>query len=85
MRTNSLRKVFRGMDRKSKFGSKKKVIDGYKFLSLLEAKRYGELKLLERAGEIKNLEVHPRYPLLVKGHPICTYEADFRYRGIRER
>jgi hypothetical protein len=62
MRTNSLRKVFRGMDRKTKFGSKKKVIDGYKFLSLLEAKRYGELKLLERAGEIKNLEVHPRYP-----------------------
>ena len=68
---------------KSKFRNKPQSIDGYRFLSMLEAKRYTDLKLMERAGEIKNLEVHPRFPLFVGSHHICTYEADFRYSDNR--
>ena len=32
-----------------------------------QAKRYQELKLLERAGEIGNLETHRRFELIVNG------------------
>lgn len=54
--------------------------NGYVFRSKLEAKRYAELLLLERAKEITDLEVHPRFPLQVSGEDIAIYEADFFYR-----
>ncbi len=50
----------------------------------MEARRYQELRLLERAGEIRDLELQPRYPLRVNGRLICTYVADFRYWDVRE-
>lgn len=53
--------------------------DGIVFDSLREHKRYLDLRLLQRAGEISGLEVHPRYPLVVNDQKICIYEADFRY------
>ena len=46
----------------------------------MEAERYAELKLMEKAGEIRNLEVHSRYPMFIGGQHICVYEADFSYR-----
>jgi len=46
------------------FHARRVTIDGYKFDSLSEARRYGELKLLQLAGEISALEVHPRVYLL---------------------
>lgn len=58
-------------------------VDGLKFASKREAKRYGELKLLERLGQIQGLcadKSQLRYPLKVNGTEICKYEADFRYR-----
>lgn len=55
------------------------VIDGIRFASKREAKRYCDLKLLERAGEIMNLTLQPRYPLTVSGMHVCTYVADFSY------
>lgn len=55
------------------------VTDGITFASKKEAKRYGELKLLERAGKIAGLKIHPAFPLDVKGTPICRYVADFEY------
>lgn len=64
---------------KSKYGNKKVEIDGFKFDSKLEAKRYGELKLLERAGKITGLKVHPKYPIIINDKKICTYIADFEY------
>jgi hypothetical protein len=54
-------------------------LDGYTFDSKAEAKRYAELRLLERAGEIRNLTVHPRYPLEVNEVRICVYVGDFSY------
>lgn len=69
--------------RRNKYNAKSAVIDGIRFASKLEASRYRELKLLERAGDIEKLEVHPRFPLFVGAHHICTYEADFRYKDVR--
>jgi hypothetical protein len=63
----------------SKFLNKSIEIDGYRFDSLKEGRRYGDLKMLERAGRITDLKIHPAYPLDVNGYPICRYEADFSY------
>jgi hypothetical protein len=41
--------------------------DGLKFASKKEARRYADLKLLQRAGEVRSFAVHPWYPLLVDG------------------
>jgi hypothetical protein len=59
--------------------------DGYRFLSLLELRRYRDLKLMQRAGEIQDLEVHPRYPIIWPGTDtkICVVELDFQYRDSR--
>ena len=46
-----------------KYNNRKITIDRYVFDSVKEGKRYRELKLLESAGEIKNLELQPRYIL----------------------
>ena len=63
------------------------VIDGIRFASKAEAARYLELKLLEKAGEIKELECQPKYPLYsptpgssVVRFKVGDYVADFRYR-----
>ena len=54
-------------------------VDGIKFPSKKEARRYGELKLLEREGKIQGLEVHKRWQLVVNEMRIGYYEADFDY------
>jgi len=63
----------------NKFGNRKTVVDGITFASAKEARRYGELKLLERAGEIQGLSLQPRFPLRVNGKLVCTYVGDFLY------
>lgn len=45
------------------FANKKVVYDGFKFDSIDERERYKYLRLLEAAGRIRNLEVHPVYRL----------------------
>ena len=64
---------------------------GEKFDSKSEYKRWRELKLLEMAGEIRNLRRQVRYPLEIDGRPIktrskgvpngrrCFWTADFVY------
>lgn len=64
----------------SKYGAVRTEVDGITFASKREARRYSELKLLERAGEIADLELQPRYPLVVNGVKVCTYVGDFLYR-----
>lgn len=66
---------------RSKYGAKATVIDNVYFDSAKEAARYLDLKLLLRAGAIKELELHPKYPICGKpGECVAYYEADFRYR-----
>jgi hypothetical protein len=62
-----------------KYGNIPTVVDGQTFASKKEARRYGDLKLLEKAGEIRKLEVQPRFPLKVNGKLVCTYVGDFSY------
>lgn len=47
-----------------KYGAKKVNIDGIVFDSKKEATRYCELKLMERAGQIKNLELQKPFELI---------------------
>ncbi len=64
----------------SKYSAIKTVIDGITFASKKEAGRYSELRLLDRAGQIKALELQPKFPLIVNGTKVCTYIADFAYQ-----
>lgn len=48
----------------SKYNNKKVCLDGQEFDSRKEAKRYAELKLLLRAGEIKDLDRQVRIELV---------------------
>lgn len=68
-----------------KFGNVPTEVDGIKFASKKEARRYSELRLLERAGEISDLKVQPRYPFTINGFHIATYVADFAYRDAHGR
>jgi hypothetical protein len=54
-------------------------VDGVTFASKAEARRYQELKLLERTGVIANLTMQPVFHLVVNGHKIGKYIADFQY------
>jgi hypothetical protein len=62
-----------------KYGNEPVEVDGHQFASKAEARRYGELLLLARAGEIDQLRVHPRWVLIVNGQVIGHYTADFAY------
>lgn len=65
--------------KRRKFGNKPTTIDGRRFDSKKEAKRYCELKLLEASGQIRLLECQPRFAIEIDGHKITTYVADFAY------
>ena len=68
-----------------KYHNKKTFIDGIKFDSKLEAERYAQLKILERAGVIRDLELQPSFELIPsfrkngKTWRRTLYKADFRY------
>lgn len=65
---------------KSKFGNVKTWVGGDCFDSRREAERWLTLRLLERAGEIADLERQVSYDLTVAGVKIGTIRPDFRYR-----
>ena len=67
----------------SKYKAVKTTIDGITFDSKKEAKRYTELKLLEKTGMITHLELQPTYDITINGAKICKYKADFRYFTVR--
>ena len=68
-----------------KYRNKKTQIGMYVFDSIAESKRYKELALLEKAGQIKGLELQPKF-LLQEGfkkngktYRKIEYIADFMY------
>lgn len=69
----------------NKYRNKKVIVDEKEFDSKREGNRYKELKLLERAGEIKDLELQPRFLLQdsfkKNGRTFrkIEYVADFKY------
>lgn len=70
----------------NKYRNVKTQIDGITFDSRKEAARYCELKIMERAGLIRNLQLQPKFeiqPSYIKsGKKVraIIYIADFSYR-----
>jgi hypothetical protein len=63
-----------------KYGNVPTVIDGIRFDSKAEARRYGELKLLTASKQIADLKRQVTFALYGKnGKAICRYRADFMY------
>ena len=71
----------------SKYGARKVCVDGLTFDSKLEYRRWCELKLLERAGEIRDLQRQVKFELVpaakgedgrIEERPVA-YIADFVY------
>lgn len=72
--------------KKQKYYNRKVTIDGETFDSVKEARRYQELKLLQRAGQIGNLTRQVPFELIpaqrIDGKVVeraCNYVADFVY------
>ena len=69
----------------NKYRNKKIIVDNIKFDSILEARRYNELKLLLKAGKIQDLKLQPRFLLQEafkkngKTYRKIEYVADFKY------
>ena len=74
---------------RSKYHACKTVVAGITFDSKKEAKRYAELKLLERGGAIKDLRRQVRYELIPafdvagKHYRPTSYVADFVYTDCK--
>ena len=71
---------------KNKYGARKVTINGIKFDSQAESRRYLVLKDMQERGEIQDLSVHPKYELQApfvtrwgKKIRAITYTADFLY------
>lgn len=63
-----------------KYGNRKVVVDGIEFDSQKEANRYCELKLLQRAGQISELELQKEFELIP-----AQYETFERYGKTGKR
>ena len=70
---------------RTKYGNRFTVVDGIRFDSCAEADRYRVLRLRERAGEISDLELQPKFVLLPAferngtKYRAITYRGDFAY------
>lgn len=70
---------------RTKYGNRKTEFDGITFDSMKEANRYAELRLLEKAGEISDLELQspfllqPGFAHKGKKYQSIKYVADFVY------
>lgn len=60
--------------KRSKYGGVKTTVDGITFDSKREAHRYRELKLMQQAGQIRDLRWQPRYTLFA----LVLASADLR-------
>jgi len=67
-----------GKTSKRKYKNQPEWVGDRKFDSKAEASRYRDLALLERAGEIANLECQPKYPLKI-------LRADGKYHDVKIR
>lgn len=97
LRRHSAKKLLEKQPKPSKYRNVKVVVDGHTFDSKREARHWGELKVRERIGEIRNLEHHPKaIDLLCPSYPnmvdhqgfansvVSRYEPDFTYEELIE-
>lgn len=64
----------------SKFRAVPTVVDGVRFDSKAEARRWVELQQLQAAGQIRKLRRQVRYELPVNDQVVARYVADFVYQ-----
>ena len=71
----------------AKYGNRKVIRDGIEFDSVKECQRYCELKLMQRAGLISDLQMQVSFELIpsqrIAGKVVeraCSYVADFVYK-----
>lgn len=75
--------------KRSKFGNKREQVDGIWFDSKGEAARYIEIKMMEKAGLITDLqlqvsfELAPKVKIAGKWKPPLRYVADFVYTDVQ--
>ena len=69
----------KGTSKKHKYGAKRTEVNGIVFDSAKEAKRYKELLILLKAGEIGLLELQVPFELNEGGTHSLKYIADFVY------
>lgn len=62
-----------------KYKNVKTEFKGKFFDSKKECLRYTELLILEKYGKIKDLQCQVPFQIVVNGHKICRYLADFVY------
>tara|TARA_R110000868_G_scaffold333506_1_gene594316 strand:- start:141 stop:527 length:387 start_codon:yes stop_codon:yes gene_type:complete len=62
-----------------------RTLDGHVFASVREMKRYAVLRDWQRLGVITHLELQPKFPVTINGHPLTKYTADFAYFENGER
>lgn len=73
-------------NKKSKYHSIATFIDGIEFDSRKEARRYQELKLLEKAGRISNLEMQVPFELIPAQYEECDeVYTKGAHKGERKR
>ena len=49
------------------------------FGSKREFGRFRELQVLQQAGQITGLSLQPKFPVVINGHQVTEYRADFKY------
>jgi len=82
--THTLETLAQAAEPKSKYRNRKVVVDGFTFDSAKEARHWSNLRLLQRAGKIRNLRRQVPYPLVViapDGTPVTIAKlvVDFDY------
>ena len=78
----ALKAARKGHSRGRVRGVKGKHVDGKWFASTAEADRYEQLKIMQAAGQIEELECQVRYDVRISNVLICFYLADFRYKVV---
>lgn len=79
------------MPKRNKYGNKAVMVDGKRFDSMREARRYGELRGWLDVGKIRDLTRQPVFILApsvkiegeAKKRPAVRYRADFAYTDAR--
>ena len=74
-----IQKALKRQKKRSKFYAIKCSHDGYKFDSIKEGDEYLKLRLRKEGGDIGDLRIHPKYPILINDIKVCTVILDFEY------
>ena len=65
---------------KMKYKNQFTEVNGVRFHSIREASYYADYRLLLIAGEIHDLVLQPKYPIIINGKKICNVILDFQFR-----